>query len=116
VALATAVVVTANVALVVPAATVTLDATCAEALLEDNATTAPPGGAGAANVTVAVEELPPVSADGFSASDERSIALAVEMKFTPETSLPLTSIFWLVGAKSNPDCVGVIVYEPLVNP
>jgi hypothetical protein len=58
-------VVTANVALVVPAATVTLDATCAEALLEDNATTAPPGGAGAAKVTVPVEELPPISVFGL---------------------------------------------------
>ena len=48
VTLATAVVVTANVAVVVPAATVTLAGTCAEPLLEESATTAPPVGAGAA--------------------------------------------------------------------
>jgi hypothetical protein len=90
VTLATAVVVTENVALVAPAATVTLAGTCAEPLLEEIATTAPFVGAGAANVTVPVEELPPVSADGLSATDDRAIALAVEVKFTPEISVPLT--------------------------
>ena len=57
-----------------------------------------------------------MTADGFSVSAETAIAIAVEVKFTPDTSFPLTLTFWLVGAKVNPDCVGVTVYEPFVNP
>lgn len=116
VTLATAVVVTEKVALVVPAATVTLASTCAEPLLEESSTTAPPAGAGALKVTVPVEELPPVSADGFSANDETVIALAVEVKFTPETSPPLRLTSILVGENVTPDFVGVTVYEPFINP
>ena len=66
VTLATAVVVTGKVALVVPAATVTLAGTCAEPLLEESATTAPPAGAGTLKVTVPVEELPPITVFGLN--------------------------------------------------
>ena len=66
----TALVLTVNVALVAPAATVTLDGTrAAVVLLLDNATDAPPAGAAPLNVTVPVDEFPPVTLVGFSASE-----------------------------------------------
>lgn len=53
-------VLTVNVALVNPAATVTLEGTvAADVLLLESATTDPPAGAGPLSVTVPVEELPP---------------------------------------------------------
>ena len=64
---ATGVVVTWNVAVVAPAATVTVAGTCATAvLLLESATTAPPVGAAWSRVTVPVEEAPPVSEVGLS--------------------------------------------------
>src|SRR5260370_10230766 len=69
---ATALVLTVNVALVAPAATVTLDGTLAAAvLLLETMTTAPPDGAAPLKLTVPVEEFPPVTLVGFSDSDER---------------------------------------------
>jgi hypothetical protein len=69
---ATELVLTANVALVAPAATVTLEGTLAAVvLLLESITCAPPDGAGPLNVTVAVEEFPPVTLAGFSESEER---------------------------------------------
>ena len=69
---ATALVLTVNVALVAPAATVTLDGTVAAAvLLLESVTVAPPAGAAPLSVTVPVEEFPPVTLVGFSESDER---------------------------------------------
>jgi hypothetical protein len=68
---ATALVVTVKVALVAPAANVTLDGTLATAvLLLESATCAPPAGAGPLSVTVPVEEFPPVTLAGFSDSEE----------------------------------------------
>ena len=61
-----------NVAVVAPAATVTLEGTVAAAvLLLESATVAPPAGAAPLSVTVPVEEFPPVTLVGFSESDER---------------------------------------------
>jgi hypothetical protein len=69
---ATALVLTVNVALVAPAATVTLDGTLAAAvLLLNSVTSAPPDGAGPLSVTVPAEEFPPVTLVGFSESEER---------------------------------------------
>ena len=66
----TGLVVTANVALVAPAATVTLAGTlAAEMLLLDNDTSAPPAGAGPLSVTVPVERLPPTTLEGFTVSE-----------------------------------------------
>ena len=60
-----------NVALVAPAATVTLNGTIAAAvLLVESATVAPPAGAGPLNVTVPVEGVPPMTLVGFSVSEE----------------------------------------------
>ncbi len=65
VALLTGVVVTVKLAVVVPAATVTLAGVVAAALLPDSETMDPPEGAGPFSVTVPVEETPPVTAAGF---------------------------------------------------
>ena len=59
-----------KLALVAPAATVTLAGTVATpVLLLDRLTTAPPLGAAALSVTVPVDELPPVTLDGLSVSE-----------------------------------------------
>jgi len=69
---ATALVLTVNVALVAPAATVTLDGGRATfVLLLESVTVAPPDGAAPLSVTVPVEEFPPVTVVGFRDSDER---------------------------------------------
>ena len=70
VALAPDTVATVKLALVCPAATVTLAGTVAAALLLDNVTAMPPVGAAAVSVTVPVELAPPVTVLGFSVSDE----------------------------------------------
>src|SRR5947208_15420097 len=69
---ATALVLIVNVALVAPAATVTLEGTVAAAvLLLESATCAPPAGAAPLNVTVPVEDcVPPIALGGLSVSDE----------------------------------------------
>ena len=67
----TTLVVTENVALVAPAATVTLAGTWATVvLLLESTTCAPPVGAGPLSVTMPVEEFPPVTLAGLTASDE----------------------------------------------
>jgi hypothetical protein len=66
----TALVFTGNVALVDPAATVTLDGTVAEALLLERLTMAPPLGAAPLRVTVPVEEEPPFTLPGLSVTDD----------------------------------------------
>jgi hypothetical protein len=69
---ATALVLTVNIALVAPAATITLAGTLAAAvLLLDSVTCAPPVGAGPLSVTVPVEEFPPVTLAGLSANEVR---------------------------------------------
>jgi len=61
---------TVNAALVAPAAIVTLAGTLAAVvLLLESATCAPPAGAGPLNVTVPVDEFPPVALVGFNASE-----------------------------------------------
>jgi len=66
----TALVVTLKVAPVPPAATVTLEGTCAAGLFTDSVTTAPDAGAVAFKVTVAVDELPPVRVAGLNTSED----------------------------------------------
>ena len=66
----TELVLTENVALVAPAATVTLDATVAEPLLLERCTMAPPLGAAPLRVTVPVEEEPPFTLPGLSVTED----------------------------------------------
>ena len=78
-AAATAIVLTVKVALVAPAATVTLDGTVAAlVLLLESVTVAPPAGADPLNVTVPVEEFPPVTVAGFSETEERETGAGAE--------------------------------------
>src|SRR5712672_1049146 len=67
----TAQVLIVKVALAAPARTVTLEGTLAAALLLESVTWAPPAGAGPLSVAVPVEELPPVTVEGLSVSDDR---------------------------------------------
>ena len=61
-----------KIALVAPAATVTLAGVLATVvLLLESVTAAPPDGAAAVNVTVPVDEFPPVTLVGFRVSEER---------------------------------------------
>ena len=66
----TALVFTVNVALLAPAATVTVAGTVAVDVLLERETTAPPMGAGPLSVTVPVQGDPPVTLVGFSVSEE----------------------------------------------
>ena len=67
----TALVLTLKLALVAPAATVTLAGTVAAAvLLLESATTRPPEGAAADSVTVPVDDVPPVTLVGLSDNDD----------------------------------------------
>jgi len=64
----TVLVLTVNVPVEYPAMTVTLDGTVAADALLERFTTAPPLGAGPLKVTVPVEEDPPLTLVGLSAS------------------------------------------------
>jgi hypothetical protein len=67
----TALVLTVKVAVVAPAAIVTLASTVATAVLSlDRLTTAPPVGAGPLNISVPVDDVPPVTPVGFKFRDD----------------------------------------------
>ena len=67
----TVLVLTVKVALVLPAGTVTLDGTLAAVSLLESITCAPPAGAAPLSVTVPVDDCaPPVTVEGFNASEE----------------------------------------------
>ena len=78
--LATGLVVAVNVAVVAPAATVTLAGTCAAAvLLLESVTTAPPTGAGPFNITVPVDGFPPTTDVGLKLTELRVAAVTVSV-------------------------------------
>jgi hypothetical protein len=81
------VVVTENVAVVCPAATVTLAGTAAAVLLLPSVTTAPPVGATAVNVTVPSELVPPVTLVGLNDTEETVTGTATGL--TVRVALPL---------------------------
>jgi hypothetical protein len=71
VTLLTELVVTVKVAVLAPDETVTLEGTCAaEVLLLLSDTLAPPVGAAPLNVTVPVDEVPPVTLVGLTVTDD----------------------------------------------
>jgi hypothetical protein len=77
---ATGLVAAVKVAVVAPAGTVTVAGTWAAAVwLDVNATAAPPAGAGALNVTVPVEGLPPKTEEGFRLTELRTGAVTVSV-------------------------------------
>ena len=83
---ATAAVVIVKVAVVAPAATVTLAGNCAAAvLLLVRVTTAPLDRAGPFKVTVPVDEVPPITEDGLRTMD----VTAKEPKLNADTLAPL---------------------------
>lgn len=73
----TADVVVVNVALVPPAATVTLAGTLAAAWLLDSDTTAPPAGAALVNMTVPVDVFPPTTVEGLTATADNAAGAGV---------------------------------------
>ena len=78
--LATGLVVMVKVAVVAPAATVTLaGAWAAAVLLLETVTSAPPTGAGPLNVTVPVEDTPPSTDVGLRVTDVRVAAVTVRV-------------------------------------
>jgi hypothetical protein len=88
----TALVLTVKLALVAPAATVTLEGTLAAAvLLLDSITTAPPARAGPLSVTVPVEDCaPPITLVGFNVSEDSvgagggaGVTVSVAVRLTP---------------------------------
>jgi len=84
---ATALVLTVKVALVPPANTVTLGGTWAAPVLPlESRTCAPPAGASPLNVTVPVEEFPPVTPVGFTEIEERETDAGVEDSSKPNTA------------------------------
>ena len=72
----TALVFTVNVALVAPAATVTLAGTVAADALLERETTAPPLGAAPLSVTVPVDDVPPLTVAGLTATEDSTAAVA----------------------------------------
>ena len=87
---ATTDVATANVAVVAPAATVTLAGTvAADALLLASVTTAPPKGAFADSVTVPVDPVPPTTLVGLSVTEASvaaggaGVTVTIEVRVTP---------------------------------
>lgn len=93
--------VTLNIAVVAPAGTVTLTGTvAADVLLLLRVTTAPPAGAGPAKVTVPVEEMPPITTDGFNVTE------ATPAGFTVTTAIANTVVAPLEISAKMVTCVG----------
>jgi hypothetical protein len=75
--LVTVFVVTVNVAVVLPAARVTVAGTVADVVLLDKATEMPPLGAAPVRVTVAVDEAPPLKLAGLRDTEDSAAADAI---------------------------------------
>jgi len=110
--LATALVVTTNVADVLPAGTVTDGGTCAAAvLLLCRVTIAPPVGAAPLSVTVPVDVFPPATEVGFTDRVDRLAALTVSVVAwaTPYVPKMLTVVFAPTGLVAT---LNVVVVAP----
>src|SRR4051812_39743591 len=97
-AVGTAALLTVNVAVVLPAATMTDAGTIAAVLLLASAISAPPLGAGAVNVTVPAELAPAVRLPGSKTTDERAAGMGeivnVALLITP---LPVADIVAVIA-------------------
>lgn len=109
----TADVATANVALVAPAATVTLAGTVATAvLLLVRDTTAPPLGAAADSVAVPVAPVPPTTVDGLTdTADKVADVAASGVKRRVEENGPKTPAAFRARTRHHTRCAG----NPLTN-
>jgi hypothetical protein len=87
-------VLTVNVALFCPAATVTVLGTVAAELPLDKETAVPPGPAGPLRVAVPVEELPPVTEAGFKLIEAKVAGAIVRLAVlvVPETEAEMAAI------------------------
>lgn len=101
-------VVTGNVLLVAPAATVTLAGTVATAvLLLDSDTTAPPLGAAAVSVTVPVEDVPPTTLVGLTETDDSvGVVDACGWKRRVAENGPNTPAEFLARTRHQSRCAG----------
>jgi hypothetical protein len=97
IAVPTAFVVIANVAVVVPAGTVTFAGTVAAALSDDRLTGKPPDGAGAVRVTVPVDGTPPVSEAGFSAREARARGTGLMVSVAVFVTPAAEAVSWTVA-------------------
>ena len=108
----TAVVVTVKVALVAPAATMTLAGTVATAvLLLERVTSAPPEGAAAVKVTVPVVELPPTTDVGLTLTADRlagagAAGAACGVKRRVEENGPATPAALKARTRHHKRCAG----------
>jgi hypothetical protein len=102
----TVVVLTLNVAVVAPAATVTEVGTVAAVLLLASITTAPPAGAAALSVTVPVLFAPPVRLPGFSVI-EASAATEVVSRMVLAVAVALGVAVAVAGGVGVTVAVGV---------
>lgn len=106
--LATAAVVTANVALLAPAATVTLPGIVATAvLLLVSDTTAPPLGAAADSVAVPVAPVPPTTVDGLTETADKVADVAASgVKRRVEENGPKTPAEFRARTRHHTRCAG----------
>ena len=105
----TALVVTLKLALLAPAATVTLAGTPATAgLLLESVTTAPPEGAAAVKVAVPVEELAPTTLAGFTDTVDKLAAAgaACGVKRRVEENAPNTPAEFCARTRHHKRCAG----------
>jgi hypothetical protein len=105
----TADVVAANVALVAPAAMVTLAGRVATAvLLLESDTTAPPVGAADVNVAVPVDPFPPTTVEGLTATDDTVAAAGVPcgVKLRVEENGPNTPAEFCARTRHHNCCAG----------
>jgi hypothetical protein len=102
VVVATALVATVKAAVVVPAATVTFAGTWATELPLLRETVAPPTGATALRITVAVEEFPPMTPAGFRVSEAKAGGAAVTTRLAAFVVPYVAEIETVVSADTEP--------------
>jgi hypothetical protein len=86
---------TLNVAVVLPAATVTEAGTVADALLLESETETPPEGAAPLKVTVPVAAVPPVTLAGLTESEESATPTFAESGMVTVEPAAMTTLSWI---------------------